>query len=132
MNEDKKLNIIEEIDNLVYSIRGKKVMLDLDVAKLFETETKNIRQTVKRNIKRFPQDFCFQITKSELENIWLQKNEKYRNNRILPYVFTDKGIGMLSLLLKNKIAIQLSIDIMNTIVSAEKFGIDEYKMFNWL
>ena len=132
MNEDKKLNIIEEIDNLVYSIRGKKVMLDLDVAKLFETETKKIRQTVKRNIKRFPEDFCFQITKSELENIWLQKNEKYRNNRILPYVFTDKGIGMLSLLLKNKIAIQLSIDIMNTIVSAEKFGIDEYKMFNWL
>ena len=102
MNEDKKLNIIEEIDNLVYSIRGKKVMLDLDVAKLFETETKKIRQTVKRNIKRFPEDFCFQITKSELENIGLQKNEKYRNNRILPYVFTDKGIVMLSLLLKTK------------------------------
>ena len=118
MNEGK------EFEKLIYTIRGKKVMLDSNVAKLFETETKKIRQAVKRNIKRFPEDFCFQLTKSELEIIGLQKNEKYKNNRILPYVFTDKGIAMLSLLLKNKIAIQLSIDIMNTIVSAEKFGID--------
>ena len=123
MNEGK------EFEKLIYTIRGKKVMLDSNVAKLFDTETKKIRQAVKRNIKRFPEDFCFQLTKSELEIIGLQKNEKYKNNRILPYVFTDKGIAMLSLLLKNKIAIQLS---MNTIVSEEKFGIDESKMFNWL
>ena len=118
MNEGK------EFEKLIYTIRGKKVMLDSNVAKLFDTETKKIRQAVKRNIKRFPEDFCFQLTKSELEIIGLQKNEKYKNNRILPYVFTDKGIAMLSLLLKNKIAVQLSIDIMNTIVNTEKLGID--------
>ena len=123
MNEGK------EFEKLIYTIRGKKVMLDSNVAKLFDTETKKIRQAVKRNIKRFPEDFCFQLTKYEVENMELQRNG---NNRNLPYVFTDKGIAMLSLLLKNKIAIQLSIDIMNTIVSAEKFGIDESKMFNWL
>ena len=121
MNEVKELTISEEIEKLIYTIREKKVMLDLDVAKLFDTETKKIRQTVKRNIKRFPEDFCFQITESELENIGLQKNEKYRNNRILPYVFTDKGIVMLTLLLKNKIPVQLSINILNTIVSADNF-----------
>lgn len=121
MNEVKELTISEEIEKLIYTIREKKVMLDLDVAKIFKTETKKIRQTVKRNIKRFPEVFCFQITESELENIGLQKNEKYRNNRILPYVFTDKGIVMLTLLLKNKIPVQLSINILNTIVSAENF-----------
>ena len=132
MEEELELATIEEIQGMIYTIRGKQVMIDSDVAGLYETETKKINQAVKRNIKRFPEDFCFQLTKSELEIIGLQKNEKYKNNRILPYVFTDKGIAMLSLLLKNKIAIQLSIDIMNTIVSAEKFGIDESKMFNWL
>ena len=121
MNEVKELTISEEIEKLIYTIREKKVMVDLDVAKIFKTETKKIRQTVKRNIKRFPEVFCFQITESELENIGLQKNEKYRNNRILPYVFTDKGIVMLTLLLKNKIPVQLSINILNTIVSAENF-----------
>ena len=126
------MNESKDFEKLIYTIRGKKVMLDSNVAKLFDTETKKIRQTVKRNIKRFPEDFCFQLTKSQLENIGLQKNEKYRNNRILPYVFTNKGISMISLLLKTKIAVQLSIDIMNIIVRAEKFGIDESKMFNWL
>ena len=72
------MNESKDFEKLIYTIRGKKVMLDSNVAKLFDTETKKIRQTVKRNIKRFPEDFCFQLTKSQLENIGLQKNEKYR------------------------------------------------------
>ena len=110
-----------KIEDMIFEVRGVQVILVSDVAKLYNSETKKINQVVKRNIKRFPEVFCFQITESELENIGLQKNEKYRNNRILPYVFTDKGIVMLTLLLKNKIPVQLSINILNTIVSAENF-----------
>lgn len=110
---------------MIHNIRGRKGVLDSDGAKLYETETKQIRQIVKRNIKRFPEDFCFQLTESEVENLRSQfatsseKAEKYKKTRCLPYVFTGKGIAMLALLLKNEIAVQLSIKIMNTIVNAE-------------
>ena len=131
MNEKEELNTIEDIENMVYTIRGKKVILDSDVAKLYETDTKMIRKVVKRNIKRFPEDCCFQLTKEELKQmqsqivIASQKDEKYRNNRFLPYVFTDKGIVMLALLLKNKIAVQFSIRIINELISTGYIGIDE-------
>ena len=108
----------EEIKNLIYTIRGKQVMLDSDVAMLYNYETKNINKAMKRNIERFPEDFCFQLTKEELKKMWFQfgttsenNNFKYRSEKYLPYVYTEQGISMLAGVLKNDIAIQVSISI---------------------
>lgn len=102
----------EEIKNLIYTVRGKQVMLDSDVAMLYHYETKKINQTVKRNIERFPEKFCFRLEEKELETMWSQivttsklEDNKYRSKKYLPYVFTEQGIAMLSGLLKNEIAI---------------------------
>ncbi len=118
----------EDIKNLIYTIRGKQVMLDSDVAMLYHYETKKINQTVKRNIQRFPEKFCFKLTEEELELMWSQivttsklEDNKYRSKKYLPYVFTEQGIAMLSGLLKNEIAIQVSINIMDAFVEMRKF-----------
>ena len=118
----------EEIKHLIYTIRGKQVMLDSDVAMLYHYETKKINQTVKRNINRFPERFCFKLTEEELETMWSQivttsKSEvnKYRSKKYLPYVFTEQGIAMLSGLLKNEIAVQVSIKIMGAFVEMRKY-----------
>ena len=118
----------EEIKNLIYTIRGKQVMLDSDVAMLYNYETKKVNQAVKRNIDRFPERFCFQLTEEELEIMWSQivttsklEDNKYRSKKYLPYVFTEQGIAMLSGILKNEIAVQVSIKIMDAFVEMRKF-----------
>ncbi len=118
----------EEIKNLIYTIRGKQVMLDSDVAMLYHYETKKINQAVKRNIDRFPERFCFKLTEEELETMWSQivttsklEDNKYRSKKYLPYVFTEQGIAMLSGLLKNEIAVQVSIKIMDAFVEMRKY-----------
>ena len=102
-------------------------MLDSDVAMLYHYETKKINQTVKRNIDRFPEKFCFQLTEEELENLRsqivtssLEKNQ-YGGRRYLPYVFAEQGIAMLSGLLKNEIAVQVSINIIDAFVEMRRF-----------
>ena len=119
---------IEDIKNLIYTIRGKQVMLDSDVAMLYNYETKKVNQAVKRNIDRFPERFCFQLTEEELEIMWSQivttsklENNKYRNKKYLPYVFTEQGIAMLSGILKSEVAVQVSIKIMDAFVEMRKF-----------
>lgn len=118
----------EEIKRLIYTIRGKQVMLDSDVAKLYHYETKNINKAVKRNIDRFPEDFCFQLTKDEMDKMWFQngttskgENNKYRSEKYLPYAFTEQGIAMLSGVLKNDIAIEVSINIIRAFIEMRKF-----------
>ena len=117
----------ENIKNLIYTIRGKQVMLDSDVAMLYHYPTKRINETVRRNIERFPENFCFKLNESEAENLRSQiatsslEKENYGGRRYLPYVFTEQGIAMLSGLLKNDIAIQVSINIMNAFVEMRKF-----------
>ena len=118
----------EDIKKLIYTIRGKQVMLDSDVAMLYHYETKKINQTVKRNIQRFPEKFCFKLIEEELETMWSQivttsklEDNKYRSKKYLPYVFTEQGIAMLSGLLKNDIAVQVSIHIMDAFVEMRKF-----------
>ena len=118
----------KEIKNLIYTIRGKQVMLDSDVAMLYHYETKKINQAVKRNIDRFPERFCFKLTKEELETMWSQivttsklEDNKYRSKKYLPHVFTEQGIAMLSGLLKNEIAVQVSIKIMDAFVEMRKY-----------
>ena len=134
---ENELNLInnEDIKKLIYTIRGKQVMLDSDVAMLYHYETKKINQSVKRNIDRFPEKFCFQLTEDEFFNlrsqiVTLNKNNIYGNSentgqgkhrKYLPYVFTEQGIAMLSGLLKNDIAVQVSINIMDAFVEMRRF-----------
>jgi len=131
--DNELLNIgVQNIKDLIYTIRGKQVILDSDVAILYHYETKKINETVKRNIRRFPEKFCFRLTKEEYEEILLKKpnnwsqiatSSTYKNRGIsyLPNAFTEQGIGMLSGLLKNEIAIQVSINIMDAFVEMRKF-----------
>lgn len=129
---NEELNVVnnetENIKNLIYNIRGKQVMLDSDVAMLYHYPTKRINETVNRNKKRFPENFCFQLTELDIENMRSQIataskpfENKFRNKKHLPYAFTEQGIAMLSGLLKNDIAIQVSINIMNAFVEMRKF-----------
>ena len=124
------------IKNLIYSIREKQVMLDSDVAMLYHYETKKINQTVKRNIKRFPEKFCFQLTQNETENLRSQivtsSLENYGGRRYLPYVFTEQGIAMLSGLLRNEIAVQVSINIMDAFAEMRKFMLSNGQVFERL
>lgn len=125
----------ENIKDLIYNIRGKQVMLDSDVAILYHYETKYINLAVRRNKERFPESFCFQLTNLETENLRLQFatssliKENYGGRRTLPYVFTEQGIAMLAGLLKNEIAIQVSINIMNAFVEMRKFITDNGQVF---
>ena len=138
MEEELELTTIEEIQGMIYTIRGKQVMLDSDVANLYHYETKKINQAVKRNIERFPEGFCFQLTESELENLRSQfvtsslGTGNYGGRRYLPYVFTEQGIAMLAPLLKNKIAVQVSINIMNAFVIMRHFLKENGQVFERL
>ena len=128
---NKQLDVVkyetEDIKNLIYTIRGKQVMLDSDVAMLYQCETRIINQAVKRNRDRFPERFCFKLTESEVENLKSQfvisslTKENYGGRRKLPTVFTEQGIAMLSGLLRNEIAIKVSINIMDAFVEMRKF-----------
>ena len=97
MNEELNLTTTEEIQNLIYTIRGKQVMLDSDVASLYHYETKFINLTVKRNIERFPEEFCFQLTEIELENLRLQfatsSLEKPKNSLSSETLAAETGTG---------------------------------------
>ena len=99
-----------EIKNLIYVIRGQKVMLDSDLASLYEVETKYLNRAVKRNIQRFPDEFMFQLTKSEWEDLRCQfVTFKKDVRKYLPYVFTEQGVAMLSSVLNSEQAIQINI-----------------------
>lgn len=113
MNE---LMQIETIENKIYIIRGHKVMLDKDLAWLYEVETKRINEAVKRNPERFPEDFMFQLTQEEWNNLRSQfetskKEENRGGQRYMPYAFTEHGVAMLSSVLRSKRAIAINIQI---------------------
>ena len=140
---NEELNVVkyetENIKNLIYTIRGKQVMIDSDVAMLYHYETKNINKAMKRNVDRFPEDFCFQLTMTELKEMWFQngttfekENIKYRSEKYLPYVYTEQGISMLAGILKNEIAVQVSISIMRAFVEMRKFIASNGRVFERL
>ena len=140
---NEELNVVkyetENIKNLIYTIRGKQVMIDSDVAMLYHYETKNINKAMKRNVDRFPEDFCFQLTMTELKEMWFQngttfekENIKYRSEKYLPYVYTEQGISMLAGILKNEIAVQVSISIMRAFVEMRKFIASNGQLFERL
>ena len=119
-------NAIAKIKGMIYEIRGCKVMLDSDLAELYQVETKYLNRTVKRNIKRFPKDFMFQLTKTELTNLRCQNDtSSWGGLRYIPYVFTEQGIAMLSGLLNSEIAIKVNIQIMRTFVELRHYVLDQ-------
>lgn len=114
-----------QVKNLIYEIRGYKVMLDSDLAGLYEIETKMLNRAVKRNKSRFPANFMFQLTKEEWEYLRCQFGT-FKNNirKYLPYVFTEQGVAMLSSVLNSEKAIQINIQIMNTFVQMRQWTIE--------
>lgn len=103
-----------EIKNLIYTFRGNEVMLDSDIAKLFKVETKNLNKAMKRNLNRFPSDFCFQLNSKELQSQRFQNatfRESTKNRKYRPYVYTEQGIITLAGVLKSDVADQMSIKI---------------------
>lgn len=115
---------IEQIQNLIYVIRGKQVMLDSDLAMLYQVETKVFNQAVKRNLERFPENFRFQLTSEEYETLrsqFVTSNKGKGGRRYLPFVFTEQGIAMLSAVLRSDVAIRVSIRIMETFVEMRKY-----------
>lgn len=108
------------IQSKIYEIRGQKVMLDFDLAELYQVETRVLNQAVKRNIERFPEDFMFQLNKEELQN-WrsqiVMSNSVKMGVRRNPYAFTELGVAMLSSVLNSKVAIEINISIMRAFVA---------------
>lgn len=109
---------LQAIQSKIYEIRGLKVMLDFDLASLYQVETRILNQAVKRNMKRFPSDFMFQLTKEEWENLISQiVISSWGGKRKLPYAFTEQGLAMLSGILYSDVAIQVNISIMRAFVA---------------
>ncbi len=113
----------DNIGNLIYEIRGKQVMLDSDLGRLYECAngTKTINQAVKRHIDRFPEDFCFQLTEEEYENLRSQLGTANTMSRTRPYVFAEQGVAMLATVLKTRVAAQMSIAIMRAFVAMRRY-----------
>lgn len=111
---------LESIKTRIYDIRGLKVMLDSDLAELYEVEVKYLKRQVNRNIERFPKDFMFELTHEEYDSLRCQigtlKSGRGQHAKYLPYVFTEEGVAMLSGVLRSKTAIQVNINIMRAFV----------------
>ena len=129
----------EKIENLIHYIRGQQVMIDSDLALLYNVETKRLNESVKRNSKRFPESFCFQLTEDEYADLKSQFATSNTENtsskggrRYLPYVFTEPGIAMLSAVLRSDEAIQVSVNIMNAFVKMRRFLAENALMFDKL
>jgi len=142
LNIFKSMNIIRSIQNRIYELRGERVMLDFDLATLYEVPTKVLNQAVKRNAKRFPKDFMFQLTPSEWQEMWSQfvttyesdKNtrsqpvttlQQSRRKDNMPYAFTEQGVAMVSGILNSDKAIAMNIAIMRAFVEIRRILIQE-------
>jgi len=121
----KKMIPIDIIVSKIYFIRSVKVMLDRDLAELYDVETKVLKQAVRRNINRFPADFMFELTKDEFKNLRSQfVTSSWGGARYLPMVFTEQGVAMLSSVLKSKRAIHVNIQIMRTFTKLREALLD--------
>lgn len=124
-------NVDTQIKDKIYTVRGLQVMLDMDLADIYNVEPKRLNEQVKRNIERFPEKFRFQLTKDEYENLRSQfatsslspkgSELQHGGRRYLPHVFTEQGVSMLSAVLTSKAAVEVSIKIMDSFVNMRKF-----------
>lgn len=144
--ESASLQPLENIENLIHVIRGKQVMLDRDLARLYGVEARALNQAVQRNIERFPEDFMFQLTKEEFENLKSQnvissEDEILKSQNVIsswggvrkwPYVFTENGVAMLSSVLRSKQAINVNIQIMRAFNAMRHFIASNAQVFQRL
>ena len=122
---------LQEIQNRIYELRGQKVMLDFDLAELYQVETRVLKQAVRRNIERFPKDFMFQLNKREWKVLIticdnLPKNLKFSPS--MPFAFTEQGVAMLSSVLRSKKAIKINISIMRAFVVIREFALSHKEL----
>ena len=147
MSQDNQIISIENIQSMIFTFRGVQVILDRDLAQIYQVGTKVLNQAVKRNIERFPENFRFQLTGEEYENLRFQigtlehskkilrsqsatlKNGRGKHRKYLPYAFTEQGVSMLSAVLHSETAIQVSISIMNAFVNMRKFLLENAMVF---
>ena len=126
-NNVNKMNKIQTIQSKIYEIRGQRVMLDRDLAELYQVTTGNLNKAVKRNIRRFPPDFMLQLTKDEFNRlksdlIFQNGTSNWGGTRKLPYAFTEQGLAMLSGVLTSDIAIDVNISIMRAFVAIRRMA----------
>ena len=120
---------LEIIKNSILEIRGKKVMLDMDLAKLYEVETRVLKQAVRRNIERFPMDFMFELNENEIQNLTSHfVTTSWGGQRHKPFAFTEQGIAMLSSVLKSKKAIHMNISIMRAFVMMRQWAMNHQEL----
>ena len=138
------------IQNKIYEIRGQKIMLDFDLAELYEVETKRLNEQVHRNIARFPKDFMFRLTTEEWNYIWSQlktslvnkqaanwsqiatSSKKHRGKVYLPYAFTEHGVTMLASILRSEKAVKMNIAIVRAFIALRELGIQHKDLSNQL
>jgi phage regulator Rha-like protein len=115
---------LQIIQNKIFEIRGMRVMLDFDLAEMYEVETRTLNQAVKRNITRFPLDFMFQLTKDEFENLISQfVTSSWGGTRKLPFAFTEHGVTMLASVLRSEKAIQINIQIVRAFIALRQYAL---------
>jgi phage regulator Rha-like protein len=120
---------LQTIQNLIYDIRGQKVMLDADIAELYGVETRMLNQAIKRNTNRFPKDFMFRLSQKEFTNLKSQiVTSSWGGRRKLPYAFTEHGVTMLASILKSKKAVQMNIAIVRAFIALKQFAINYRKL----
>lgn len=126
----------KEIERHIYTVRGKQVMLDSDLASIYQVETKVFNQAMRRNTERFPEDFCFQLSADEWEALRSQivtlNAGRGQHRKYLPFAFTEQGIAMLSAVLRSDIAVKVSIEIMNAFVEMRKTFMNHVALFHRL
>ena len=130
---NQQLPVENNVESLIRVIRGQQVMLDRDLAELYGVETKRLNEQVKRNIERFPEDFMFQLTSNEFDNLKSQiAISSWGGVRKLPYAFTEQGVAMLSGVLKSSTAVEANIRIMRAFVSMRHFMVNNvaFYLFN--
>ena len=115
---------LQIIQNKIYEIRGQRVMLDFDLADMYEVETRALNQAVKRNIKRFPSDFMFQLSNKEFDNLMSQSViSSWGGTRKLPYAFTEHGVTMLASVLRSERAIEINIQIVRAFIALRQYAL---------
>ena len=136
MVEDKSLIMDrnKDIRNMIYTFRGKQVMVDRDLADLYQVQTKRLNEQVKRNLGRFPEEFCFRLSNEEKNELVANcdRFEKLKHSTSNPYAFTEQGIAMLSVVLKSDVAVEVSVKIMNSFIEMRKFLLSNQELFSRL
>ena len=125
MHLKQKMNNIIPIQHKIFEIRGQKVMLDFDLAHLYEIETKVLKQSIKRNLNRFPSDFMFELTRDEFTNLRSQiVTSSWGGTRYLPFAFTEHGVTMLASILNSEKAININIQIVRAFIALRNWALN--------